>query len=101
VVVTSERPAIQTAFNVDIDDVHELDPGHAIIIKKDSSVQFKKIKEPLEKKACSFERIYFSRGSDKDIYEERKSLGKSIVPEILKGIDNDVKNSVFSFIPKL
>ncbi|MEQ8625508.1 MAG: amidophosphoribosyltransferase [Vicingaceae bacterium] len=99
VVVTSERPAIQTAFNVDIEDVHELDPGHAIIIKKDSTVQFKKIKEPLEKKACSFERIYFSRGSDKDIYKERKSLGKSIVPEILKGIDNDVKNSVFSFIP--
>ena len=99
VVVTSERPAIQTAFNVNIEDIHELDPGHAIIIKKDSSVLFKQIKEPLEKKACSFERIYFSRGSDKDIYEERKSLGKSIVPEILKGIDNDVKNSVFSFIP--
>ena len=99
VVVTSERPAIQTAFNVNIEDIHELDPGHAIIVKKDSSVHFKKIKEPLEKKACSFERIYFSRGSDKDIYEERKALGKSIVPEILKGIDNDVKNSVFSFIP--
>lgn len=99
VVVTSERPAIQTAFNVSIDDIHELDPGHAIIVKKDSSVYFKKIKEPLEKKACSFERIYFSRGSDKDIYEERKALGKSIVPEILKCIENDVKNSVFSFIP--
>lgn len=99
VVVTSERPAIQTAFNVRIEDIYELDPGHAIIVKKDSSVYFKKIKEPLEKKACSFERIYFSRGSDKDIYEERKALGKSIVPEILKGIENDVKNSVFSFIP--
>ena len=99
VVVTSERPAIQTAFNVPIEEIHELDPGHAIIIKKDATVGFKKIKEPLERKACSFERIYFSRGSDRDIYEERKELGNSIVPEILKGIGNDVKNSVFSFIP--
>jgi len=72
VVVTSERPAIQTAFNVPIEEIHELDPGHAIIIKKDATVGFKKIKEPLERKACSFERIYFSRGSDRDIYEERK-----------------------------
>lgn len=99
VVVTSERPAIQTAFNVSADQVHELEPGKAIIIKKNGEVKFKQIKEPLEKKACSFERIYFSRGSDQDIYEERKELGRSIVPEILKGIDNDVKNSVFSFIP--
>ena len=99
VVVTSERPAIQTAFNVSAEDVHELEPGKAIIIKKNGDVKFKQIKEPLEKKACSFERIYFSRGSDQDIYEERKELGRSIVPEILKGIDNDVKNSVFSFIP--
>lgn len=98
-VVTSERPAIQTALNVSADDIHELNPGEAIIVKKNGEVRFKKIKEPLEKKACSFERIYFSRGSDKDIYEERKELGSSIVPEILKGIDNDVKNSVFSFIP--
>ena len=99
VVVTSERPAIQTAFNVPIEEVHELEPGKAIIVKKSGEVQFKQIKKPLEKKACSFERIYFSRGSDKDIYEERKELGRSIVPEILKGINNDVKNSVFSFIP--
>ncbi len=99
VVVTSERPAIQTAFNVSAEEVHELDPGKAIIIKKNGEVKFKQIKEPLEKKACSFERIYFSRGSDQDIYEERKELGRSIVPEILKGINNDVKNSVFSFIP--
>ena len=99
VVVTSERPAIQTAFNVSAEEVHELDPGKAIIIKKNGEVKFKQIKKPLEKKACSFERIYFSRGSDQDIYEERKELGRSIVPEILKGIDNDVKNSVFSFIP--
>ncbi len=99
VVVTSERPAIQTAFNVPVESIHELEPGQAIIIKKNGEVRFKQIKEPLEKKACSFERIYFSRGSDQDIYEERKELGRSIVPEILKGIDNDVKNSVFSFIP--
>ena len=99
VVVTSERPAIQTAFNLSAEEVHELDPGKAIIIKKNGEVKFKQIKEPLEKKACSFERIYFSRGSDQDIYEERKELGRSIVPEILKGINNDVKNSVFSFIP--
>ena len=99
VVITSERPAIQTAFNVSAEEVHELDPGKAIIIKKNGEVKFKQIKEPLEKKACSFERIYFSRGSDQDIYEERKELGRSIVPEILKGINNDVKNSVFSFIP--
>lgn len=99
VVVTSERPAIQTALNISAKDIHELNPGEAIIIKKDGEVKFKVIREALEKKACSFERIYFSRGSDKDIYEERKELGSSIVPEILKGIDNDVKNSVFSFIP--
>ena len=99
VVVTSERPTIQTAFNVPLEEIHELEAGQAIIIKKDASVKFKQIKEPLEKRACSFERIYFSRGSDKDIYEERKQLGNSIVPEILKGIDNDVKNTVFSFIP--
>jgi amidophosphoribosyltransferase len=99
VVVTSERPAIQTAFNVSAEEVHELEPGQAIIIKKNGEVKFKQIKEPLEKKACSFERIYFSRGSDQDIYEERKELGRSIVPAILKGINNDVKNSVFSFIP--
>jgi len=99
VVVTSERPAIQTAFNLSASDVNELDPGHAIIVKKDGEVSFKKIKEPLNKTACSFERIYFSRGSDQDIYKERKQLGKSVVPEILKAIDDDVKNSVFSFIP--
>jgi amidophosphoribosyltransferase len=99
VVVTSERPAIQTAFNVPVESIKEIDPGQALIIKKDASIQLKQIKEPLEKKACSFERIYFSRGSDTDIYQERKELGRSIVPEILKGINHDVKNSVFSFIP--
>lgn len=99
VVVTSERPAIQTAFNVPGKAVQELDPGHAIIVKKDASIKIKQIREPLEKTPCSFERIYFSRGSDEEIYEERKELGRSICPEILKGIDHDLKNSVFSFIP--
>lgn len=99
VVVTSERPVIQTAFNVSIDSIHEIDPGHALIIKKDGEVSMKKIREPYEKMACSFERIYFSRGSDKDIYRERKQLGKNVIPQVLKSIDNDLKNSVFSFIP--
>jgi len=99
VVVTSERPAIQTAFNVSADEIQELEPGQAIIVRKDSTVKFKQIREPYEKKACSFERIYFSRGSDQDIYEERKNLGESIVPEVLKGIEHDLKNTVFSFIP--
>ncbi len=98
-VVTSERPAIQTAFNVQADTIKELDPGHALIIKKDGTVNIKQVKVPLEKKSCSFERIYFSRGSDKDIYQERKELGRSICEEVLKEIDHDLENSVFSFIP--
>ena len=99
VVVTSERPVIQTAFNVPIETIKEIEPGHALIIKKDGDVSMKQVREPLEKTACSFERIYFSRGSDKDIYKERKQLGRNVVPQILKAIDNDLKNSVFSFIP--
>lgn len=99
VVVTSERPAIQTAFNVPAESIQELDPGHAIIVKKDASFKIKQIREPLTKTPCSFERIYFSRGSDKDIYNERKELGRSICTEVLKGIDYDLKNSIFSFIP--
>ncbi len=98
-VVASERPAIQTVFNVNFDDVKELDPGHAIIIKKNGKVKIKKILEPTERKACSFERIYFSRGSDKEIYQERKMLGKLLFPLILKSIDSDIKNTVFSYIP--
>lgn len=98
-VVTSERPAIQTAFNVPIEEIKEIDPGHAFIVKKDGSISIKKVREPLPKMACTFERIYFSRGSDKDIYQERKNLGRSICPEVLKSIDNDLKNSVFSFVP--
>ncbi|MCR9228219.1 MAG: amidophosphoribosyltransferase [Flavobacteriaceae bacterium] len=99
VVVASERPVIQTVFNVNFDDVHELDPGHAVIVKKSGSMALKKILEPTERKACSFERIYFSRGSDKEIYQERKLLGKLVFPEILKSIDNDLENTVFSYIP--
>ncbi|MBU2907204.1 amidophosphoribosyltransferase [Arenibacter algicola] len=98
-VVASERPAIQTVFNVNFDDVKELDPGHAIIIKKNGKVKIKKILDPTERKACSFERIYFSRGSDKEIYQERKMLGKLLFPLILKSIDDDIKNTVFSYIP--
>jgi amidophosphoribosyltransferase len=99
VVVASERPVIQTVFNVAFEDVKELDPGHAIITKKSGEVSIKKILTPLERKACSFERIYFSRGSDAEIYKERKLLGKLIMPKVLECIDHDIKNSVFSFIP--
>ena len=99
IVVASERPVIQTVFNVNIKDVKEIDPGHALIIKRSGKVTMNKIIEPLAKKSCSFERIYFSRGSDADIYKERKQLGKLVFPEILKKIKNDIKNTVFSFIP--
>jgi len=99
VVVASERPVIQTVFNVPFESVEELPPGHAIITKKSGQTKISKILEPTVRKACSFERIYFSRGSDAEIYKERKMLGKLIVPEVLKHIDNDIKNTVFSFIP--
>ena len=99
VVVASERPVIQTVFNVDFDDVNELPPGHAIITKKAGTTSIQKIIEPLERKACSFERIYFSRGSDAEIYQERKQLGKLLMPKVLKAIDYDTKNTVFSYIP--
>jgi len=99
VVVTSERPVIQTAFNVPIENIKEITPGHALIIRKNGEVAEKMVREPLPKTACSFERIYFSRGSDKDIYVERKQLGRNVVPQVLESINNDLKNSVFSFIP--
>ena len=99
VVVASERPVIQTVFNVDINNVKELDPGHAIIIKKSGQVSIDKIIEPIERKACSFERIYFSRGGDAEIYNERKMLGKLLMPNILQAINNDTANTVFSYIP--
>ena len=99
VVIASERPAIQTVFNVPYEEVKELDPGHAIIIKKNGHTSINEILEPVERKACSFERIYFSRGSDKEIYQERKMLGKLLFPQILDSIDHDIKNTVFSYIP--
>ena len=99
VVVASERAAIQTVFNVKYEAVQELDPAHAIIIKKNGTVSVKEIMKPLERKACSFERIYFSRGSDKEIYQERKELGKLIFPKILTSINHDIRHTVFSYIP--
>jgi amidophosphoribosyltransferase len=99
VVVASERAVIQTVFNVSFEDVVELEPGSALIIKKDNTVSVKEINTPTIKKACSFERIYFSRGSDAEIYQERKNLGKLILPAVLEAIDSDTDNTVFSYIP--
>ncbi|GGC74789.1 amidophosphoribosyltransferase [Pedobacter quisquiliarum] len=99
VVAASERPAIQTAFNIPFRDVKEIKPGHALIVKKSGKVTEEMIREPLEKRACSFERIYFSRGSDADIYKERKRLGELLCPQILNSVNHDFKNTVFSFIP--
>ena len=99
VVVASERPVIQTAFNLKVDDIQELKPGHALIIKKSGETTETEINSAKTKLACSFERIYFSRGSDKDIYLERKNLGRLVVNQVLQSINFDLKNSVFSFIP--
>ncbi len=99
VAVASERPVIQTVFNVKLEEVQELDPGHALIIKKSGKTSIKKVNEPGNKLACSFERIYFSRGSDASIYQERKNLGKFVFPQVLKSIKSDVSNTVFSYIP--
>jgi amidophosphoribosyltransferase len=99
VVVASERPVIQTVFNVDFDKVQELQPGNALIIKKNGVVTEENIITPTVKKACSFERIYFSRGSDAEIYQERKLLGKLILPAVLDAINDDTDNTVFSYIP--
>ena len=99
VAVASERPVIQTVFNVAFEDVKELKPGHALIIKKNGVITEEEIITPTVKKACSFERIYFSRGSDAEIYQERKELGKLILPVVLDAIDNDTDNTVFSYIP--
>jgi amidophosphoribosyltransferase len=99
VVVASERPVIQTVFNVKIEDVQELERGHALIIKKNGKTSIEEVLAPREKKSCSFERIYFSRGSDASIYEERKNLGKLVFPKILNSIDSDISNTVFSYIP--
>ncbi len=99
VVATSERPALRTGFNIQTREIKELKPGHALIIRRDGSVSETEILKPGEKKACSFERIYFSRGNDQDIYKERKNLGKIVAPSVLKSINYDLENTVFSFIP--
>lgn len=98
-VVTSERPPIQTAFNIPLESVKEIKPGHALIIKKDGKVSEEMFRQPVEQKSCSFERIYFSRGSDADIYKERKALGSLLCKQVLDSIDHDIENTVFSFIP--
>lgn len=98
-VVASERPVIQTAFNLKSEQVKELTPGHALILKKDGEVKETLINNPVPASKCSFERIYFSRGSDFEIYNERKELGRNIVPQIIEAIDGDLENAVFSFIP--
>ncbi len=99
VVAASERPALQTAFNIPIEDIKEIKPGHALIVKKNGKITEDMISEPAEKKSCSFERIYFSRGSDADIYRERKQLGRLLCPQILDAVNNDIPNTVFSYIP--
>jgi len=99
VVAASERPAIQTAFNIPAADIQEIKPGHALIIKKDGKISQDMFSEPKEKKSCSFERIYFSRGSDSSIYRERKQLGRLLCPQILDAVGHDIKNTVFSYIP--
>ncbi len=99
VVVASERPVIQTSFNVNAADIQEIKRGCALIIKKSGHVEEKQIRKPLERTSCSFERIYFSRGNDVDIYKERLNLGRLIFPKVLDVIQNDVKNTVFSYIP--
>jgi amidophosphoribosyltransferase len=99
VVVTSERPAIQTVMNADGNDIHEIPPGSALIVKQNNDLKIENIRGPFERKACSFERIYFSRGSDADIYNERKKLGELLTPQIIEAVDGDLDRSVFSFIP--
>jgi amidophosphoribosyltransferase len=99
VVVASERPVIQTAFNLTADKIREIDPGHALIIKENGNVFHEEILKPVRRKSCSFERIYFSRGTDKDIYRERKNLGRYLVNSVLKSLNWDLRNAVFSYIP--
>ncbi len=99
VVVASERPVIQTVMNINVDEINEVKPGYALIIRKDGTVSHDEIRVPQTRKSCSFERIYFSRGTDKSIYKERKMLGELLTPAILKAVDFDYQNTVFSFIP--
>lgn len=98
-VVTSERPVIQTAFNVPFEEVREITPGHALILKKGGRIFEEQVREPLEKRSCSFERIYFSRGSDRNIYRERIALGKNLTDRVLQEVDHDLENTVFSYVP--
>jgi len=98
-VVASERPAIQTAFNVTASQLQEILPGHALVIRKNGTVSQVQVREPLERRSCSFERIYFSRGSDADIYNERKALGQNVCASILDCVDYDLRNTVFSYVP--
>jgi len=98
-VMASERPAIQTSFDVHFDEVKELKRGHALIIKKNGSLSEVLIRDQLKRTACSFERIYFSRGNDKDIYQERKKLGQLLAPKVLEEVKYDIKNTIFSYIP--
>jgi amidophosphoribosyltransferase len=99
VVIASEKPAIKTTFNVDYEQIKEITPGHALIVDKNGNFGEHKFIEPIEKRSCSFERIYFSRGSDPDIYNERKALGRLLVPQVLESIEYDLENTVFSYIP--
>jgi amidophosphoribosyltransferase len=99
VVVASEKPAIKTAFNINYNQIEEVKPGHALLIHKNGDLDMHPIVPSAEKKSCSFERIYFSRGNDPEIYRERKQLGKLLVPQVLKAINFDLKNTVFSYIP--
>lgn len=99
VVVASEKPAIKTAFNVNYSQIKEIKPGNALIINKNGEYEQQEILKPLEKTSCSFERVYFSRGTDPEIYQERKQLGRLLVPQVLKAINFDLKNTIFSYIP--
>ena len=98
-VLASERPVIQTVLNVHAEEIHELQPGQAILVNKAGKMRLEQINDPKEKRACSFERIYFSRGSDKDIYRERKEMGRRLVGQILPSVDFDIEHTVFSYIP--
>lgn len=98
-VAASERPAIQTAFNVSFESIKEIKPGHALIVKKHGAISEEMFIEPVEKRACSFERIYFSRGSDAEIYQERKKLGRLLVKPVLEAVDYDIRNTVFAYVP--
>ncbi len=99
VVVASEKPAIKTAFNIEYSQIQEVQPGHALIINKNGEYMQQQILKAREKKSCSFERVYFSRGTDPEIYQERKQLGRLLVPQILKAINFDLKNTIFSYVP--